>query len=396
MRGSDEASHPDSWPVSHGIVLRVSGLSPSFIPTARSPLFPGHRPRPRPARPPPSLRTRRGRPSTAAASPTRPKPGAMFSPTSVNKTKLPSSEEKRFLTQCQTRTSTRSSARSPGRGRRRAPGNPGLPAAGPRFPAGRATTKGRGCGRAGASASPRSRATGRPAAHSLTSARAAAGAPQAGAGGGGALPRAAARALLSGRRPPRRLHGLCRRRPRGRAGPARAPPPPRPPPSLGAGPRGLGALVPAEPHAAAAGARPGVSVSAGRARQAARAQSSRAAAAARGRRGPRSPDARPLPRGRRPSAAAGCAPGPGRGWFRRVAAAVASCPARPEARNRGVAAGASGREVAPPVSGQRRRRQVKLGEPASRGRPKSKAPVAAFRPGAPHEATPDAEPPVAG
>lgn len=266
MRGSDEASHPDSWPVSHGIVLRVSGLSPSFIPTARSPLLPGHRPRPRPARPPPSLRTRRGQPGTAAASPTRPKPGAMFSPTSVNKTKLPSSEEKRFLTQCQTRTSTRSSARSPGRGRRRAPGNPGLPAAGPRFPAGRAATKGRGRGRAGASASPRSRATGRPAAHSLTSARAAAGAPQAGAGGGGALPRAAARALLSSRRPPRRLHGLCRRRPRGRAGPARAPPPPRPPPSLGAVPRGLGALVPAEPHAAAAGARPGVSVSAGRAR----------------------------------------------------------------------------------------------------------------------------------
>lgn len=43
----------------------------------------------------------------------------------------------------------------------------------------------------------------------IISARAAAGAPQAGAGGGGALPRAAARALLSGRSPPRRLLGLC-------------------------------------------------------------------------------------------------------------------------------------------------------------------------------------------
>lgn len=35
-----------------------------------------------------------------------------------------------------------------------------------------------------------------------------------------------ARALLSGRSPPRRLLGLCQRRPRGQAGPARAPPPP--------------------------------------------------------------------------------------------------------------------------------------------------------------------------
>lgn len=41
MRGSDDASHPDSWSPSHGIVLRVSGLAfiHSHCPEAR--YFPG-------------------------------------------------------------------------------------------------------------------------------------------------------------------------------------------------------------------------------------------------------------------------------------------------------------------------------------------------------------------
>lgn len=71
----------------------------------------------------------------------------------------------------------------------------------------------------------------------------------------GAVPRAAARALFSGRRPPRRLLGHCRRLPRRAGGPgagpasaAQLPLSPR----LRARPRGLGALLRAAPHAAVA------------------------------------------------------------------------------------------------------------------------------------------------
>lgn len=46
---------------------------------------------------------------------------------------------------------------------------------------------------------------------------------EAGPGGRGAVPRAAARALLSGRRPPRRLLGHCRRLPRRAGGPGAGP-----------------------------------------------------------------------------------------------------------------------------------------------------------------------------
>ncbi|XP_052057442.1 translation initiation factor IF-2-like [Apodemus sylvaticus] len=231
----------------------------------------------------------------------------------------------------------------------------------------------------------------------IISARAAAGAPQAGAGGGGALPRAAARALLSGRRPPRRLLGLCQRRPRGQAGPARAPPPPRPPPSLRAGPRGLRALVPAAPHAATVGARP-ASPSARRARKTARAQSSQDE----------------LGRGGR----CGCAGEAG--------AALTGCPTPPPRRaplgGRRLRPGPPPRLVPPrrrflshpprgPGSGCPRRglrpervptcvrTKTAAASKASGSRwraAENEGAVAALRPGAPHKATPDAEPPVAG
>lgn len=175
----------------------------------------------------------------------------------------------------------------------------------------------------------------------------------AGPGGRGAVPRAAARALLSGRRPPRRLLGHCRRLPRRAGGPGAGPASAAPAPASAPGLAGSARysrpprMTPPLPLA-----RGRLTRRAGAARppaQAARAQCSERAAcsaaaaaaaraAARGRRGRRALTRmrRPPPLRRAHLRAAALPSGPG--GFRRLGASTPACLSRGEAGRRGAEA----------------------------------------------------------
>lgn len=215
--------------------------------------------------PPPSRPPGEGQAGTVAPSSTRPNPEAIFSCILVNKTNFRLLKKKKtVLTQCQTRTETRSSPQPIQDAA--CPAAPGPP---PRDPAPRPRAarpqRAGDAGRSGLRLLLRPRAGGRGPGRpghrrTLTSLQARGGGSGGRSsgpspGGRGAVPRAAARALLSGRRPPRRLLGHCRRLPRRAGGPRAGSASAAPAPASAPGLPGLGALVGAVLHTAAVAAR---------------------------------------------------------------------------------------------------------------------------------------------